>query len=61
MGGGRGEFMEFTAGLTCVMHEVGLEGCSLAEAAEGEMGGWRAVELLGAGLAENSTDITVLE
>lgn len=53
--------MEFTAGLTCVMHEVGLEGCSLAEAAEGEMGGWRAVELLGAGLAENSTDITVLE
>lgn len=47
----------FTARLTgwrasCV-HEVGLEGCSLAEGAEGEREGWRAGELLGAGSAES--------
>lgn len=38
MGGGRGEFGVHggTDRLTCVMHEVGPEGCSVAEAAEGE-------------------------
>lgn len=39
--------LEFIARLTCIVHEVGLEGCGLAEGAEGERR-MEAVELLGA-------------
>ncbi len=55
MSGGRGEFGVHgqTDRLTCVLRKVRIEGSSLAEGAEGETEGWRAVELLGAGSAES--------
>lgn len=57
MGGRRGEFgVQGGADMADVPHtymKLDLKVADLAAAAEGERAGWRAAELLGAGLAES--------